>query len=305
MRSILTRFKFGIERVGRPPAVVEIAPGGVLAAALPAQGKAPLCAFQALAPDIVTPSINEPNLRSPELVSNAIRDALNQVSPQTQDVTLVLPDVSIRVFLLDFDSLPGDNASAVPILRFRLRKVVPFDVESASITYQVLSRNDTGCKVLVAIMPTAILAEYEAVVRAAEYEPGVVLSSSLAALAALDSPDPALTVSLGDRWLTTCITRGNELLLYRTLDLAADPGIRLAETQRDIAVAAAYYEDKLMSRPQRLYYSGVGAAQAFSSVLDAPEIAVVDLAAWPEAETPMQLANRGFASLAGALAGAR
>jgi type IV pilus assembly protein PilM len=305
MRSILSKFKFGIERVGRPPVVVEIAPGGVLAAALPTLGQAPVCAFQALPPDSVMPSIIEPNLRSPELVSNAIRATLKQVCPQTQDVTLVLPDISIRVFLLDFDSLPSDNASAVPILRFRLRKVVPFDVESARVSYQVLSRDDTGCKVLVAIMPGAILREYEAVVRAAEYEPGVVLASSLAALAALDSPDPALTACLGDRWLTTCITKGNELLLYRTLDLPADPGLRLTETRRDIAVAAAYYEDKLINRPQRLYYSGVGTAQAFASTFDAPEFAIVDLAPWPETAMPMPPGYMNFACIAGALAGAR
>jgi hypothetical protein len=57
MRSILSKFKFGIERVGRPPVVVEIAPGGVLAAALPTLGQAPVCAFQALPPDSVMPSI--------------------------------------------------------------------------------------------------------------------------------------------------------------------------------------------------------------------------------------------------------
>jgi type IV pilus assembly protein PilM len=94
-------------------------------------------------------------------------------------------------------------------------------------------------------------------------------------------------------------------LLYRTLDLPADPGLRLTETRRDIAVAAAYYEDKLINRPQRLYYSGVGTAQAFASTFDAPEFAIVDLAPWPETAMPMPPGYMSFACIAGALAGAR
>ena len=93
----------------------------------------------------------------------------------------------MRVFVLDFDSLPAKAAEAVSVVRFRLRKMVPFDVEHAGVSYQVLSQNETECKVLAAVMPGPILAEYEAAVRAAGYEPGAVLPSSLAALEALDS----------------------------------------------------------------------------------------------------------------------
>ena len=75
----------------------------------------------------------------------AIRETLGEVSPQARDVTLVLPDLCVRVFLLDFDSLPRDDASALPILRFRLRKVVPFDLERAKLSFQVLSKDEAGC----------------------------------------------------------------------------------------------------------------------------------------------------------------
>ena len=45
----------------------------------------------------------------------------------------------MRVFVLDFDSLPAKPAEALPVLRFRLRKMVPFDVEHAGVSYQVLT----------------------------------------------------------------------------------------------------------------------------------------------------------------------
>ena len=69
------------------------------------------------------------------------------------------------------------------MLRFRLRKMLPFDVEHAGLSYQVLVENKKECKVLAAVMPGPVLAEYEAAVRQAGYEPGAVLPTSLAALA--------------------------------------------------------------------------------------------------------------------------
>ena len=82
------------------------------------------------------------------------------------------------------------------MVRFRLRKMVPFDVENAGIGYQVLAQNENECKVLAAILPGPILAEYEAAVRDAGYEPGAVLPSSLAALEAIDSMEAMLAANL-------------------------------------------------------------------------------------------------------------
>jgi type IV pilus assembly protein PilM len=57
--------------------------------------------------------------------------------------------------------------------------------------------------------------------------------------------EAVLIANLSPLALTTSITNGQDLLLYRTLDLPEDPNLRLQEVQRGIAVAAAYYEDKL------------------------------------------------------------
>jgi type IV pilus assembly protein PilM len=152
MKSILSKAKLGSQPGGRPPAAVEIAPQGVLAAALPAPWQPTAYAFQPLAAGALMPGIGEPNLRAPEAVAAAIRSTLGQVSPRTRAVTLVVPDTVVRVFVLDFDSLPGKAAEAYSVLRFRLRKMVPFDVEHAGLSYQVLVEKKTECKVLAAVL---------------------------------------------------------------------------------------------------------------------------------------------------------
>ncbi|HET6170277.1 MAG TPA: hypothetical protein VFE01_08855 [Terracidiphilus sp.] len=305
MSAMWNKSKSGVQRGARPPAAVEITPEGVLAASLPGKNQSPVYAFAPLRPGALVPGIGEPNLRAPGAVADALRAVLDDVSPRTRAVTLVVPDTSVRVFVLDFDSLPGNSADAVPVLRFRLRKMVPFDVEHAGVSYQVLAENKTECRVLTTVLPGPILAEYETAVRAAGYEPGVVLPSSLAALAALETTEPVLAACLSGLSLTTSITSDQDLLLYRTLDLPEDPGQRLTEVQRDIAVAAAYFEDKLATRARQLHYGGIGSAQDFARWIREPELNVVELAPRPTTGVTTTMGNVSVAGIAGALAGAR
>ena len=282
----------------RPPSAVEISPEGVLAAAMPRVGHEPSYAFVALPPGALTPGIAEPNLRAPEAVAEAIRSALDDVSPRKRSVTLVLPDASVRVFVLDFDAFPSKAAEAVPVLRFRLRKMVAFDVEQAGVGYQLLSQSSSECKVLTAVLPGPILAEYETAVRQAGYEPGAVLPSSLAALETIDSEEPALTAVLGWNTLTNTISSGNDLMLYRTLDLPADAEERAAELQRGIAVASAFFEDKLGTRPRQINYAGSEPRRNFASWMGNAELRVV-----PLAESPSGVGLSGAGSTRASTAG--
>ncbi len=311
MPQMLNRIRSTAQAAGRPPAAIEIAPEGVLAAARPASRKrgaesahACVYAFVPLPADALVPHIEEPNLRSPEIVTAAIRSALDEVSPRTHAVTLVLPDTLIRVFVLDFDSFPAKPSEALPVVRFRLRKSVPFDVEPAGVSCQLLSQNESECKVLAAVIPGPILAEYESAVRAAGYEPGAVLPSSLAALETLDSFEAAMTAILSAQAITTSIATGQELLLYRTLDLPADPALRAAEIQRSIAVASAYFEDKLGARPSTLHYAGVQAISEFAASIGDPGLSVVEWSPRPDEGALTALPQTSFAGVAGALAGA-
>jgi type IV pilus assembly protein PilM len=289
----------------RPPAAVEVAPEGVLAAAHPGAGQDAVYAFAPLPAGALTPGIDATNIHAPDAVSGAIRAALGEVSPRTRAVTLILPDTLVRVFVLDFDSIPSRPAEAVSVVRFRLRKMVPFEVEHAGVSYQVLSQSVSECKVLAAIVPGPVLAEYEAAIRAAGYEPGAVLSSSLGALEAVDGLEAVMAANLSTHSITTTITNGQDLLLYRTLDLPTDSAQCLHEIQRSIAVAAAYYEDKLGLRPRRLHYTGIAPAADFAKAIGDPELSVVDWVPRPGNGAMTTLPQTSYAGVTGALAGAR
>ena len=295
--------KLGIAAGARPPAAVELAPEGVLAASLPARGAAPVYAFAPLRPGALAPGLAETNLVARDQVVAALRSALDQVSPRTHAVTVVVPDRAVRVFVLDFDTMPAKLAEALSVLRFRLRKMVPFDVEHAGVSYQILSQSPTECRALICVIPGPVLDEYESAVREAGYEPGAVLPSSLAALAAVDASEPALAACLNSATLTTAIAQGNDLLLYRTIELPQDPAQKLAEVQRHIAVASAYYEDKISAAPRRLLYAGIGDAAAFAAWINDPMLTVAELTGRPATGAATALGPISTAPVAGALAG--
>jgi type IV pilus assembly protein PilM len=287
-----------------PRSAIELGPEGVLAATIPQGSDSLSYAFAPLAAGALVPGVAEANIHAQDAVVEAIRKALGELSPKSRAVTLVLPDTAVRVFVLDFDTLPAKSIEAIPVMRFRLRKMVPFDVEHAALSYQVLVQSEDSVKVLATIMPGPVLAEYEAAVRAAGYEPGVVLPSSLASLAALDSLEPILAVNLSGQAMTTSITSGQDLHLFRTVDLPADPEARTAEIQRSIAVAAAYYEDKLVARARKLHYAGTQKADDFARMVADPELAVVDIVPTSGMGATTTLGPMSIAGISGALAGA-
>jgi len=300
----------GIAAGGRPAAALEIAPEGVVAAATPAAGSPAVFAAETLTPMSVLPGLLESNLGSAEnaaAIAAAIKSVLGQVQPRVRAITVVVPDSAVRVFVLDFDALPAKAEEALPVLKFRLRKSVPFDVEQAGISYQVLSegsaRLETQWRVLAAIMPGPVLAEYESVVRLAGYEPGVMLPASLAVLAAIDSQEALLVANLSARTLTTTIVSGNDVLLYRTVELPEEPESHQAEIQRAIAVAGAFYEDKLHFVPHRVLYAGVLPVREFADLVDDPALAVGEAVPYPETGMASAMGRASVAAVTGALAG--
>lgn len=170
----------------------------------------------------------------------AVRKALDAVSGRGREVTLVVPDTAARVLLIDFDELPAKAAEALPVVRFRLKKLLPFDADDAAVSYQVLAETRGATQVLAVAMARESLKEYESIVREAGYEPGAVLPSTLAALAGLDEDAaPSLVVNAGRESVTTAIVKDGTLLLHRTIDLSGGEAATAASSGPGAAEAVS------------------------------------------------------------------
>jgi len=294
----------------RPRLAIEIRPEGVVAARS-ADASAMLAAVSRaeVSEGAVVPGLKAGNLANRGSVLAAVRSALDAVSEtsreRSREVTVVVPDASVRVLLLDFDDLPNKAAEALPVVRFRLKKLLPFDTDAAVVSYQVMSSAKGAVRVLAVAMPRDVLAEYEGVVTAAGYQPGAVLPSTLAALAALDESDAAmLVVNAGHSGVTTAIVQGGMLLLHRSLDMSVDvtedqqhidspefdrldteatmqtsvlraaemyglvDAIESSEIIQEVSVAAAYYEDTLQRAPDAVISAGPLGADRLAAMME-------------------------------------
>ena len=208
----------------RPRLAVEIRPEGVVAArAEDAAAVVSAVAYGVLAEGVVTPGLKVGNVGERTTAVAAVRKVLEAVALKERQATLVVPDAAVRVLLLDFDALPAKAAEALPVVRFRLKKLLPFDADEAVVSYQVMSSAREMVRVLAVAVPKEVLAEYEGVVREAGFEPGAVLPSTLAACAGMTEMEAAaLLVNAGESSVTTAIVQGGVVLLHRTVDLAAE-----------------------------------------------------------------------------------
>lgn len=222
---------------------------------------------QPLPAGAVTPGLQQANITSREALVGALRESLAAVTGRSRDITLVIPDASTRILLLDFDTLPEKPQDADAVVRFRLKKSLPFDVDTSSVSFD-RQPADNGVRVVAAVTPKSVLEEYESVVREAGYNPGAVLPSMIAALGVVDGSRPTMVIKVEPGTTTFAIVDQSQLLLYRALENGgtAVTGESLVD---DVNTSLVYFEDRYGISVDRVLVTGVQSAQdlqaAFSS----------------------------------------
>ena len=175
-----------------------------------------VCAARELAPGSVVPDLVENNLRQREAVRSGIEEALGSVAGRSKDVIAIVPDAAVRVMLVEFDTLPSDQEEALGVIRFRLKKSLPFDVEKAKVSYHAQKIGDE-VKVVAAVALGSVIEDYEAIFRAAGFAPGVVLPSTLAALGAADGKKPTMVIKV-DAHTTSIAILNEDQLQFKLLN---------------------------------------------------------------------------------------
>ncbi len=240
----------------KPQLACEVAADRVLAARLSQPGTVEMCAASELAPGCVVPDMVEANLRDRGRILDSVRQTLDSLSGRSRDVIAVLPDAAIRVVLLDFDSLPAKRDDAEGVVRFRLKKSLPFDVDKAKISYHTQT-STTGVRLIAAVALTSVIEEYESVFREAGYSPGVVLPSMLAALGAADADRPTLVVKVDARTIGIAILDKQQLLLFRNLENPRGVTISGEQLADEVYPSIVFFQDTYHLNIERIFVAGL------------------------------------------------
>lgn len=238
---------------------IEVAPDRVAAARWSRTGSLDGYAVESLPVGALVPSAVEANIVNVAAVKAAVATVCERLRARDEDIAMILPDTVIRVFVQHFEEFPRSAAEAEPMLRWKLKKSVPFEADETLISYMRQAPRESGIDVVTALARLRIIREYESLAEGIGLRPGVVMSSSLAAISLLEDEKPTLLARVSGSALTTAIVRHGVLCGYRCTELPAQ-GANLTPKMllEEVFPVAAYYQDTWQETIQSVRVAGFG-----------------------------------------------
>ncbi|MBI4463248.1 MAG: hypothetical protein HY647_00960 [Acidobacteria bacterium] len=291
----------------------EICPSGVSAARWSAGAdRLETAAWRPLPAGAVEASPLRDNLRQPEAVRQALGASLQSLGLSVSgeslarplEAVLVVPDQAARLFVLNFEAFPERPAEALPVLRWRLKKSVPFEIEAAAISY-FAQRISGQWQVVAVATPQSVIRQYEGVAQDLGLRPRWVTLSTLGCLGWMQNsrgngsrspggiqdkmasgsdttgfPDDrapgVLLVRYSPPWLTLCILQQDCLRLFRTVALTMEGnGSPLAsQVLEALYPSLAYFQDHFQSPLAQAYLCGLGDEDAVTATVLEKELGI-------------------------------
>jgi len=244
-------------QVAPPSTAVELAADRVAVVSLDRAGGAPIVrghAVESLPAGAITPGLNARNITDVNTVGEALRRCLDRAGARDTRAALVVPDAVARVSIVTFETVPESESDLDQLIRWQVRKSVPFPIDAGQVSWQRSAGNDF----LVTVARRDIVEEYEAIVSRAGLHAGVVdlATFNLINAVAAGAPSDWMIVHLTGTDATIGIVRERQLIFFRHKATAED------ETLEDLVhQTAMYYEDRLGGgRLARVVVAGLTAA---------------------------------------------
>jgi type IV pilus assembly protein PilM len=234
-----------------PPAAVEVSARRVSVIAIAPQGSSRVLTAQASEPlpeGAVTPALNGSNVHDQAALAGALRAALERVSPRPRRVALILPDTVAKVSLLRFEKVPARSQDFEQLVRWQMRKAVPFRIEEAQLSW--IEGGEVaggGREYLVLASRRDVVESYEQACDAAGVYAGLVdiASTNLVNAVLATSPGAStgdwLLVHTAPDYATLVVVRDGQVIFYR--NRPSDGGVH--DIGDLVHQTAMYFEDRL------------------------------------------------------------
>ena len=166
-------------------------------------------------------SRREPNVTNPQAFIAAVREAHLRLLTKEKSVSVSLPDATGRVVLLDLETRFRSREEGLDIIRWKLKKSLPFDIGQVHLDFQTLVEKDNGAvSLLVSMVSRPVVTQYEELLLEAGLEPKFIdfTSFNLYRLFAprLEMTENGAFVTFYGGAMTVLIFFGGVLSFYRT-----------------------------------------------------------------------------------------
>ena len=166
----LSGFLFRKNSVG-----VEISPQGAAFALLGGNAASPCLervAFRPFAPGVLRVSLREPNILDTQAFGDRLAEAHALLLHKGTRLSVTLPDTVGRVLLMDVEGRFKNRNEALDIIRWKLKKSMPFDVGDTHLDYQQLQmRDNNDMALLVTLVSRSVIGQYEDLLVTAGFAP--------------------------------------------------------------------------------------------------------------------------------------
>jgi len=226
--------------------------------------------------DNVPASIFQPRAAPAEELVPPLRELFELTGTRPGRVSLVIPDNLAKITLLRLPERPSSRKQLDELVRSQMRRAVPFKLDEASLSYQVLPAEGTGIAVLVVLVRRTLIEQYETALESIGARVGLVdlcttnlinLSRERMRQAADDGGDVAL-LNCARNYFSLAILRNERLIFFRCKSYAiddADPKGPNGVLVREISNSLSYYQEKLEGQ-------GIGAVFVRSVAVPVEEI---------------------------------
>lgn len=223
--------------------------------------------------DLIGTEVFQLTMRDPARMTDLVSGAIGRSGGRAERISLVLPDYLARVALLHFEDIPGSRKEMIGMVRWKMKKAVPFKVEEAAVDYEILPGPGPGGghAVLAVLMPLAIVEEHESFFTRQGIRAGLIDLSTFCIARlyrpVVDTEVPPggdfMLINAGSCFLAAMIFRGGVPIFYRCKTFGFgqqdDPAGSLKILHREIQASLLYYQERLDGRQlSRVYMALVG-----------------------------------------------
>lgn len=228
--------------------------------------------------------------REPERFRAAVAELVGGLAHPPREASLVLPDAWLRVAFTEL-AAPPTGADRDDVLRWKLKRLVPFRVDELRLTAQTVAAlpgqsAEEPHRVLLGFAVESLLAHVEEAFAAAGVRLGRITNASLGLLSALagrlDDDALAAVALVDDGGYTLVFGRGGEPVLHRYKAFAGSlpEGARDGFVARDLRMTRSFLEEQVPGVAVRRALVAAPAAERaawaerLARALDAPAEAV-------------------------------
>lgn len=209
---------------------------------------------------VLESSFTRKNITDNPSVEERLKEGMEKLHLSEKKTACLIPELSLKAFVLSFDSLPTSAMEKEKIIRYRIKKQMGFFPEDVRLSFQEIESSHER-KLLVSLARDSVIHEYEECLGRLGLKVRVLGSPILGLFNVLNSPEEEnfLLINVERESISLVAVIDSEISLYRQKPYALERQAETATEQQaeniitEVENTAHFLEDTEERKIQSLY----------------------------------------------------